>query len=187
MQPPRNDTTPPTQLKLPISRAGQRQVGRQAKLRNEFSNTTKHHTEIANNADLNPIHINLKITQILKPTTPFTTIEAQRQYSRNISIIIRKAINTMSYKLRDKENKSSDKSSNNIKIHAGLVPRARDQPRVTVTALTDPTTKQIHTPPKEVIDIVTSHYDTKKNNKGHHHSTYQTPHGHNQNTRTTST
>jgi hypothetical protein len=65
MQPPRHDTSPPTHLKPPISRARLRQIGRLAKLKNECNNTTKHHPEIANNADLNPIHINLKITQIL--------------------------------------------------------------------------------------------------------------------------
>jgi hypothetical protein len=87
MQSPRHDTTPPTQLKPPISRAGQRQIGRLAKLRNECNHTTKHHPETPNNADLNPIHINLKITQILKPTTPLITIETQHQCSRNIGTI----------------------------------------------------------------------------------------------------
>ena len=62
MQQPRHDTTPPTQPKPPISRAGLRQIGRIAKLRNECNNITKHHPEITNNADLDPIHINLKIT-----------------------------------------------------------------------------------------------------------------------------
>jgi len=161
MQPPNHDTTPPTQLKPPISRAGLRQIGRLSKLKNECNNTTKHHPEISNNADLNPIHRTIKITQILQPTTPLTTIEAQRQCSRNIGTIINKAGNTLSDKIRDKENKRYDKSPkhyhNNLKIHAVLIPRARDQPWV--TSLTKPTAKQIHTTPKEVIDIVTSHYE----------------------------
>jgi len=110
MQPLRHDTTPPTQLNPPISRAGLRQIGRLAKLRNECNNTTKHHPEIANHTGLNPIHINLKIAQILKPSTPLTTIEAKHKCSRDICTH-KKASNTLSDKLRDSKNKSYDKSS----------------------------------------------------------------------------
>jgi hypothetical protein len=50
---------------------------------------------------------------------------------------------TLSDKLKEKENNIYDKSPkhyhNNLKINAGLLPRARDQPRV--TSLTNPTTK----------------------------------------------
>jgi hypothetical protein len=63
-------------------------------------------------------------------------------------------------KLRGKFNKSYDKSlkhdHDNLTICAGLLPRARDQPReVTLTNLI---TKTIHNKPQEDIDILTTHY-----------------------------
>jgi hypothetical protein len=76
MHPTRQDTTTPIQLKPPISRAGLRQIERLAKLRNGCNTTTKLHPEIANDPDLNPLNINLKINQILQPSKLLTTKEA---------------------------------------------------------------------------------------------------------------
>ncbi len=70
------------------------------------------------------------------------------------------ASNTLKEKLRDKENESYDKSpklyQNNLKISAGLLPLARDQPKV--TTLRHPSTNIIHNTPQDVKDIVTTHY-----------------------------
>ena len=118
------------QIKPSISRAGLRQKGRLAKLRNECNATTKQHPEIADDSDLNPLHMTLKINQILQPSTPLTTKESHQQCSKAISEIIGKASHTLSDKVRDKENNSYDKIPkhyhNNLKIHAGINPRARD-------------------------------------------------------------
>jgi hypothetical protein len=77
-----------------------------------------------------------------------------------IGTIVRQASDTLTHKLREKENKSYDKNPkqyhNNLKISAGLLPRARDQPRV--ATLTHPTTKTTHAQPHEVKDIVITHY-----------------------------
>jgi hypothetical protein len=120
--------------------------------------------EIYINHALNPLNINLKIAQILKPLTPLSTSEARQRCSKSIGTIARKASNTLSDKLREKENKSYDKSPkhyhNNLKISTGLLLRARDQPMV--TTLKNPLTKTIHTSPQEVIDIVTSHFQKEQ-------------------------
>jgi hypothetical protein len=87
-------------------------------------------------------------------------LETHRQYNKTIGTIVRQARNTLNEKLRDKENDSYDKSPkhyhNNLKISAGLLPRARDQPKV--TALRHPITNTLHNTPQDVIDIVTTHY-----------------------------
>ena len=187
MQPPtRQDTPMPVQIKPHISRAGLRQVGRLAKLRNECNTTAKLHPEIANDSDLKPLHVSLKIYQILQPITPLTTKEAHHQCSKAIGNIIRKANHMLSDKIRDKESNSYDKSPkcyhNILKIYTVIIPRARDQPRI--TALTNPITKKLQTISQEAISIVTSHYEQE--NKGQHQNTYRTLHGHNHITRTTS-
>jgi len=110
MQPTRQDAPTPVQLKSPIPRARLRQIGRLAKLRNECNTTTKLHPEKANDPDLNPLTINLKINQILQPITPLTTKEAHHQCSKAVGDIIRKASHTLSDKLRQKENNSYDKT-----------------------------------------------------------------------------
>jgi hypothetical protein len=164
MQETRQESTPNTTLRPPISRAGIRQIGRLAKLRNECNTTIKQHPEITTDPNLNPPHINQKIIQILQPDTPITTKEAQQQCSKAIGTIIRKASQTLTDKLRLKENNRYDKSPkhyhNNLKINAGINPRARDQPRV--TALTHPITNKLQTTPQEVISIVTSHYELEQ-------------------------
>jgi hypothetical protein len=164
MQETRQEATTPASLKPPISRAGLRQIGRLAKLRNECNTTTKLYPEIVNDPVLNPPHINQKNNQILQPAIPITTKEAHHQCSKAIGNIIRKASQTLTDKLRQKENIRYDKSPkhyhNNLKINAGINPRARDQPRV--TALTHPTTKELQTTPQEVISIVTKHYELEQ-------------------------
>jgi len=165
IQPPRHDTTTPTQLEPPISRAGLRQIDRLAKLRNECNKTTKLHLEKANNADLNSLHIYLKISHILSPTTPLTTTKANSKWSRAIGSKIRKAINTLSDKYRDKENSGYDKSPkhyhDSLKIHSGLTPRARGQPRG--ASLTNP-----KKPPERSHGYSHLTIRTKRNNKGQH-------------------
>jgi hypothetical protein len=131
------------------------QIVRLTELRNECNTRTKLHPEIAINHALNTLHT--KIAQTLKPSTPLLTSEAHQQCSKAVGTIVS---NTLSDKLRDKENKSYDKSPKHyhiyLKISTGLLPRARDQPRV--TPLTNPLTITIHTNPQEVIDIVTSSF-----------------------------
>jgi hypothetical protein len=77
LQPLRNYVTTPTQLRPPIFRAGLRQIGRLVKLRNECDTTTNLHPKIANNPVFNPIHINIKKGNNLKPTRPLSTKEAE--------------------------------------------------------------------------------------------------------------
>ena len=83
---------------------------------------------------------------------------------QNIGDIIRKASHTLTGKLRRKENNSYDKSPkhyhNNLKINAGINPRARDHPRV--TDFTNPSTKELQTTLHEVISIVNKHYELEK-------------------------
>jgi hypothetical protein len=78
--------------------------------------------------------------------------------------IIRKLSHILANEIREKENTTYDKSPkhyhNNLKINAGIKPRARDQARV--TALTHPSTKEIQTTPQEVISIVTKHYELEQ-------------------------
>jgi hypothetical protein len=109
---------------------------------------------------MNPIHINEKITTLLNPAKLISTSGAHRQCNKAIGTIVRQASNMLNEKLRDKENESYDKSPkcyhNNPKISPGLLPRARDQPRV--TTLRHPLTNTTHTAPQDVIDIVTTHY-----------------------------
>jgi len=73
---------------------------------------------------------------------------------------VRQANNTLTEKPRDKENKGYEKIPtqyhNNLKIIAGLLSRAKGQPRG--TTLRYPLTNTIYNTPQEVIDIVTSHY-----------------------------
>ena len=78
MHPTRQETPTLAPLKPPISRAELRQIERLAKLRNECNTITKLHTEKAKDPDLNPLHINLKIYQILQPIVPITTKEAHQ-------------------------------------------------------------------------------------------------------------
>ena len=148
----------PTQLKPPIFQAGLRQIGILAKLRNECNTTTKLYPEIANDSDINPLHINLKINQIFQTTTPLKTRESHHQCSKAIGNIIRKASHALSTRFRDKEHYSYDQSPehyhNNLKINSGIIPGARDQPKV--TALTISTTNKLQRSPQEVISIVTS-------------------------------
>jgi len=145
MHPTGQETPIPAPLTPPIFRAEIIQIGRLAKLGNECNTTTKLHSEKANDPDLNPLHINLKIKQILQPTVPITTKEAHQYCSKSIGDKIRKASHTLSDKLRHKESNSYDKSPkhyhNNLKINAGINPRAWNQPRI--TALTNPNTKEL--------------------------------------------
>jgi len=135
-----------------------------AKLRNECNTTTKLQPEIANNPVLNPIHIIKKKKKSSNLQHHSQQKKAQHQCSKAIDTIVGKSITTLSDKLREKENKSYDKSPkhyhNNLKISAGLLPRARNQPRV--TTLTNPIAKTTHIKPQEVIDIITSHYQKGK-------------------------
>jgi hypothetical protein len=164
MQETRQETTTTATFKPPISRAGRRQIGRLAKLRNECNTPKKLYLEIVNDPDLNPPHTNQTINQILQPATPITTKEAHHQCSKAIENIIRKASHMLTDKLRQKENKKYDKSPkhyhNNLKISADINPRARDQPRV--TALTHPSTNESQTTPQEFISIVTKHYELEQ-------------------------
>jgi len=109
---------------------------------------------------LNPIYINEKINTILNPAQPISTSEAPQKCNKAIGTIVRQSSNTLNEKLRDKENASFDKSPkhyhNNLKIIAGLLPRARDQPRV--TTLRHPLTNTIHNTPQDAIAIVTKYY-----------------------------
>ena len=161
MQTPRQDTPVTTQLKPLISRAGLKQIGRLAKLRNECNKTTKLYPKASTDHAMTPIHINKKITTLLNPKKPISTSEAHKQCNKVIGTIVRQASNPLTEKLRDKENKIYDKSPkhyhNNRKTSAGLLPRARDQ-LPTVTTLRHPPTNTMHNTPQEVIGIVTSHY-----------------------------
>jgi hypothetical protein len=160
MQTQRPDTTTITQPKPPISRAGLRQISRLAKLRNECNKTAKLNPEASTDHEQNPIYINNKINTILNPVHPISTSEAHKQCNKAIGTIVRHASNTLNEKLRDKENDSYDKSPkqchNNLTISAGLLPRAKDQPKV--TALRHPATNITPNTPQAVIDIVTTHY-----------------------------
>jgi len=128
MQESRQETTTPATPKPPISRAGLRQIGRLAKLRNECNTTKNLCPGKANDPDLDPPHTNLKIDQILHHTIPITTKEVHQQCSKAIGNIIRKASHMLSDKLRQKENISYDKSPkhyhNNLKINAGINPQS---------------------------------------------------------------
>ena len=186
MQATRQDTPTPVQLKPPISRAGLRQIGRLAKLRNECNTTTKLHPEIVDDSDLNQQHINIEINQIFQPNTPLITREGQKQCSEAIGDIIRKASHTLSDKIKDKENNTYDKSPkhyhDNLKINAGITPRARDRSRV--KSLINPNTK--HYKRIHMNLYQQSPHTTRWNKKGQHETTYRTLHGHNLITRTIS-
>ena len=164
MQTQRPDTSNITQPKPPISRAGLRQISRLAKIRNECNKTTKLHPEAFTDHEMNPIHINEKITTLLSPSKPISTLEAHKQCNKAICTIVRQASNTLDEKLGDKENESYDKSPrhyhNNLKISVGLLPRARDKPKV--TTLRHPLTNTTHNAPQYVIDIVTIHCTKEK-------------------------
>ena len=138
MQTQRPNTPTITQPKPPISRAGLRQISRLAKLRNKCNKSTKLYPEASTDHERNPIDINEKITTILNPAKLISTSEAHKQCNKAIRTIVRQASNTLNENLSDKENESHDKSSkyyhNNLKISAGLLPRARDQFRVTTPA-----------------------------------------------------
>ena len=101
----------------------------------------------------------IKKKKNLNPTTSISTSKAHNQCPKFIGKIVKKASNELSDNLRVKENKSYETSPKqchtNLKISAGLIPRARDQPRA--ITLTNPITKTIHTGPQEVIDIVITH------------------------------
>jgi hypothetical protein len=160
MQTQRPDTPTTTQPKPPICRAGLRQINILAKLRNECNKTTKLYPEASTDHEKNPIHISEAITTLLNPAKPISTSEAHKQCNKAIGTIVRQANNTFNEKLRAKENESYDKSPKhyhkNLKISAGLLPRARDQPRV--TTLRHPLTNTTHNTPKDVINIVTTHH-----------------------------
>jgi hypothetical protein len=160
MQTQRPDTTTVTQPKPSKSIAGLRQISRLAKLRNECNKNAKLNPEASTDHEQNPIHINDKIDTILNPTQPISTSEAQKQCNKALGTIVREASNTLNEKLRDKETESYDKRPkhyhNSLKISAGLLPRASDQPKV--TTLRHPFTNTIHNTPQDGIDIVTTHY-----------------------------
>ncbi len=86
--------------------------------------------------------------------------EAHKHCNNAIETIVRQANNTLNEKLRDKENESYDKCPNhyhnNLTISAGLLPRARDQSKV--TTLRHPSINIIHNTPQDVIAIVTTHF-----------------------------
>ena len=130
MQTQRPDTPNITQPKTPIFRVGLRQISRLAKLRNECNKTIKLYPEASTDHEMNPIHITEKITTLLNPAKPISTSEAHKQCNKAIGTIVREASNTVNEKLRDEENASYDNSPkhyhNNLKISAGLLPRARD-------------------------------------------------------------
>ena len=99
-------------------------------------NVTKHAKvipEASTNHEQNPIHINDKIITINNPAQPISASKAHKQCNKAIGTIVRQTSNTLNEELRDKENDSYDKSPkhyhNNLKISAGLLPRARDQPK----------------------------------------------------------
>jgi len=160
MQTPKQDTQTITQPKPPISRASLKQISRLAKLKNECNKTTKLYPEASTDHAMTPIRINEKITTLLKPAKPISTSKAHKQCNKALGVIVRQANSTLTDKLRDKENEGYDKSPkhyhNNLKISAGLLPRARHQPRG--TTLGHPLTNTIHNTPQDVIDIVTIRY-----------------------------
>ncbi len=129
------DTPTITQPKPLISRANLRQISILAKLRNECNKNTKLKPKASTYHEQNPIYINEKINTILNPAQLISTSEAHKQCNKAIGTIVRQASNTLNEKLRDKENESYDKSPKhyhtNLKISAELLPRAREQPRVT--------------------------------------------------------
>ena len=149
MQTQRPDTPTITQPRPPISKVNLRQISRLAKVRNECNKNTKLYPETSTDHELNPIHINEKINTITKSAQPISTSEAHKQCNKAIGTIVRQASNTLNEKLRDKENATYDNGPkhyhNNLKISAGLLPRARDQPKV--TTLRHPTTNILHKTP----------------------------------------
>ncbi len=160
MQTQRPDTITITQPKPPISRVGLRQITRLVKLHNECNKNAKLNPKASTDHEQNPIHIHNKINTIINPTQPISTSEAHKQCNKAIGTIVRQASNTLNEKLKDTENESYDKSPkhyhNNLKISAGLLPRTKDQPKV--TALRHSSTNTIHNTPQDVIDIVTIHF-----------------------------
>ncbi len=110
-------------------------------------NSTQMPPKTTNKTQYTSIHI--KINTILNPTLPISTSETHKQCNKAIGTIVRHASNTLNEKLRDKENDSYDKSPkhyhNNLKISAGLLPRAKDQPKA--TALRHPITNITHNTP----------------------------------------
>ena len=120
---------------------------------------------------MNPVHINEKITTLLNPAKPISTSEAHKQCNKAIGTIVRQASITLSEKLRGKENEGYDKSpkhyQNNLKISAGLLPRARDQPRV--TTLRHLLTNKPHNAPQNFIDSVTTPYTKEQKRATSYH------------------
>ena len=157
MQTQRPETPTITQPKPPISRADLRQISRLAKLQNECRKNTKLYST---DHEVNPTHINEKMTTNHKPAKPISTLEAHKQCNKAIGTIVRQASNTLKEKLRDKENEGYDKSPkyyhNNLKISEGLLPRVRDQARV--TTLRHPITNTTHNTPQDGIYIVPKYY-----------------------------
>ena len=92
--------------------------------------TTIFYLEAAKYHAMIPIHMSEKITTLLSPATPVSTSKAHKQCNKAIGAIVRQASDTLTEKLRDKENKIYDKSPkyyhNNLEMSAGLLPRARD-------------------------------------------------------------
>ena len=78
---------------------------------------------------MTPIHIYEKITTLLNPAKPISTLEAHKQRNKAIGVIVRKASNTLTEKLSNKENKSYDKSPkhyhNNLSQHQPHLPNTR--------------------------------------------------------------
>ena len=113
---------------------------------------------------MNPVHINEKITTLLNPAKPISTSEAHKQCKKAIGTIVRQASITLSEKLRGKENEGYDKSPKhyhkNLKISAGLLPRARDKPRV--ITLRHPLNNTTHNAQKNGIDIVIIYYTKER-------------------------
>jgi len=114
MQTQRHDTPTIAQPKPPIPRAGLRQINRLAKLRNECNKNTKLYPEASTDHEMNPIHTNEKITTILNPGKPITTLQAHKQFSKAIGTIVRQASNTPNENLRDKKTKAMTKAQNTI-------------------------------------------------------------------------
>jgi hypothetical protein len=79
MQPPRQDIAMPTHLKPPISKAGLRQLGRLARLKNESKTIPSLHPDTADDRTQKLIHINIKtIIKILNPTITISTAESHK-------------------------------------------------------------------------------------------------------------
>ena len=175
METPRQYISTITQLKPPISKAGRRQIGRLVKLRNECNKTTKLYLETSTDHARTPMHIIEKITTLLNPAKPISTFEAHKQCNKAKGTIVRQASNTLTEKLRDKENISYGKIPkqyhNILKIGAGLLPRSRDQPRVHAQAPANQHNAEY---------TATSHrhcnpHITRKNNKEKHRPSLASP------------